>query len=517
MELKKISVNNTVNRITVSEMVNKLYRSFWNYTNKGKNAFLPEEQMFEVVKRIVYSAYKIKIKPYDEVKVPELSGEVVKIHPHSPDSINDSIQGLTSKHKSQVATRLFEGIGNFGGLGGIPAAAARYVFIGGTPLLSHIYKDMPFFDFEETEDGTTEPKSIVMPIPYTLATGSAPIGTGKSAYYCERLASDIIDWIEAMHKNNNWEPTTNEISRIETIYDYKNDGIYETGYKNWLKESYEEGACVPIPPAVSLTGCKTWKNPDNGYTYYEAVIHYSVDLKDLSKRGGYDIITELPPGVTMASVEAKLRELLPTRIASSIKNGSGEGNPVWIAIPKGWLEEKDFNKLNLRKARIEAPYIWDSELKTMRMSNHWEIAKMWFDARCEIVTRRLMSQIEKLEAANYRIDIIKEYFDQKMFDSSWTEEKICEYFKGLAVKNKISRVVDGVEMTSEEAGIADGHLLCGLPARTFYKENIEKNKEIREANVEEIEELQKDIENIGEFIIAEARNIIGEQIKFFNS
>ena len=126
--------------ITISDFINKKYRSYWEYSNKnGKNAIDANEQLPEVVRKIIYSAYTLGIKPSDERKTIELAGQVVKYHAHGDSSIQESIKGVATAYKSQPATRLLHGIGNFGFAPGDDGAAARYTSIGGTPLLSAIY------------------------------------------------------------------------------------------------------------------------------------------------------------------------------------------------------------------------------------------------------------------------------------------------------------------------------------------------------------------------------------------
>ena len=58
-------------------------------------------------------------------------------------------------------------------------------------------------------------------------------------------------------------------------------------------------------------------------------------------------------------------------------------------------------------------------------------------------------------------------------------------------------------------------MLCGLPARTYYEENIEKNKITRDRNIESIKAIENEIKNVGDVVISEAYNIIEKQNKFF--
>ena len=184
--MSEITNGVSVKSMSVTDIVNTYYKDFWKYNNKGKNAFLPEEQLIDVVKKIIYSSYELNIRERVESKLTSLTGQVVKIHPHGDESISESIKGCASKQKSQPATRLLEGIGNFGDLSGDLGAQARYLFIAGTPIMSAIYKDIPFMDIVEDEEGNKYPNYISTPLPFTLINGTALIGTGKSSYLDEK-------------------------------------------------------------------------------------------------------------------------------------------------------------------------------------------------------------------------------------------------------------------------------------------------------------------------------------------
>lgn len=451
-----------IKEMTVSEFINTKYRSYWDYSNKnGKNSVIPKEQLPEVVRKIIYAAYVLKIKERQERKTLELIGEVAKYHPHGNTSIEDSIKGVATAYKSQPAVRLLEGIGNFGSAPGDEGAAGRYTSVAGTPLLSAIYKDIPFVPFNTDDTGLEQPEYISVPLPIALISGISSIGTGKSCYIAERDAKQIIEWIDKL--------------RME----------------NWSDK-------IPAPDPMSVTGCKTWYNPDNGYIYYDAVVHYGVDIHDITKRGKYDIITVLPPKSTPQNVILKLQQKMPSRITDKIINGSGRDNPIYIILPRGYLDEKDFYKYDLRYARKEQIYIWDDNLNTMRRSNLIEIAKGWFEDRCKIVTKRLQKDIKSLEEQNHKFDLIKIYAEKGM--TNWKSEDIIAYYKNIL----------------PETGEEDAQLVLSQPARAFLPENLDKNELQRQANNKNIKDLKHKINNIGDFIIQEAYEIIDKQEAFFS-
>lgn len=449
------------NVITVSDFINTKYKEYWKYSNKdGKNSIDPREQLPEVIRKIIYAAYRLNIKEKEEHKTTELMGEVGKFHAHGPSSIEDSIKGVATAYKSQIAARILEGIGNFGAAPGDEGAAGRYTSVAGTPLLSAIYKDIPFMPVNTDDTGLEQPEYISLPIPMGLIVGMSPIGTGKSCYIAERSAIDVINWIDTLRKSN-WA-----------------DGVEE-------------------PKPMSVTGCKTWFNETNGYVYYDAVIHYGVNYEDITKKGKWDVITALPPTKSPATVIYKLTQKLPTRVAGKIVDGSGKGKPTFIIVPKGYIDEKDFHKFDLRHARKEQIYIWDHDLETMRRSDLKGVAQRWFEDRCQVVTKRLNKQLLDIKAINHKIDLIKEFADKKM--SNWKSEDIIKHFEKLDPVN----------------GKTDANMVLSQPARTFLPENISKDQILKETNNKEIAKLSKKIKNIGDVVIEEALSIIEAQEKFF--
>lgn len=452
---------NSNNTITVSDFINTKYRQYWEYSNKnGKNAISPKEQMPEVVRKIIFAAYKLNIREKDEHKTVELSGETAKYHAHGDSSIQDSIKAVATAYKSQPAIRLLKGIGNFGYAPGDEGAAARYTSVCGTPLLTAIYKDIPFMETNTDDTGLEQVEYISTPLPMTLIGGTSQIGTGKSCYVAERDAYEIIKWIDEL-RNSNWSDE------------------------------------IKAPDATSITGCKTWFNEDNGYVYYDAVVHYNVNMDDITKKGRYDVITALPPKSNAMNTIAKLISKLPTRVSKNVIDGSGEGRNVYIILPAGYLKEEDFNKYAMRSARKEQIYIWDYELNTMRKATLIDVAKGWFDDRCKVVTKRLSKQVLDLETVNHKIDLIKEFADNKMID--WKSEDVISHFMKIDPEN----------------GENDANLVLSQTARTFLPENIGKNQILKEKNEKEIKSLNKRIKNVGDEVIKEAYEIIEKQEKFF--
>ena len=487
-----------IKEITVHDFVHLFYRKFWNYDNQGKNALDPNDQLQEVVSRIVLAAYNLNIRPDIEVKTTKLTGEVVKYHPHGDDSISESIKGVATAYKSQKATRLLEGQGNFGVVAGDSGAAGRYTFVSGTPLLSAIFKDMPYVKLiEDQDEGNDEPEFIPTPIPMGLINGVTAIGTGRSNYIAEREASEVIDWIDYI-RNNDWRSTA------------KGPGSH--------------------PKPMSVTGSTAVEDPVSGYIVYGANVHYRVDRDDINKKGKYDVITELPPKMNADIVIANLKKLLPKRAADQVVNGTGKGRPTWIAVPTGYIEKdkSNWNKIGLQNARKEFVLMWDKDLVvegipgTMVKTTIEGLAKRWFNKRAEVIEERTICQISENQKQNHRINLIKEYADNGM--TNWKAEEIVEYFVNFEKENKLfltdkeKAMIKSGEMekpTAEERGKKDADMVLGTVARAFLPANIAANEETRAKNDKTIRGLRKILKNIGDQVILEAREVIAAQEKFF--
>ena len=74
-----------------------------------------------------------------------------------------------------------------------------------------------------------------------------------------------------------------------------------------------------------------------------------------------------------------------------------------------------------------------------------------------------------------------------------------------------------VDKITEELGEEDANIVLSQPQRAFLKENLEKNSITRNELVEKNNEINNLIENVGQVVINEAREIIEVQEEFFNN
>lgn len=361
--------------IKISDFINTKYKEYWVESSQNRNVCYPYEGLMTIERRIIWAAYKIGMfKLGEEHKTIALGGETLKYHIAGDQSVYDSIKGIATDYKRQPAVRILKGVGNMGSCPGDPGAAARYTSVAPTPLLISMLSDIKYLPLVTDETGLEQPYYVSSPLPMLLINGMQSIGIGKAAYYDERDAKEVINWIDKLIK---------------------------------------EDKTLPAPAPISTSNCDIWVDKTNGYTYYKAKIH---------TEGKFDIITSLPPRVSAQSVITNLKKKLP-KIAKLIKDGSGKGKPVYIIVPTGYIEDKDLHKYNLLTARKEAYYIWDDKINTVRLCKDLnEIALSWVEKRKEVVTARLEDDIAKSNDQIHKIDLIKLYVEKEM--NKWKSEDI---------------------------------------------------------------------------------------------
>lgn len=439
-------IKENIKDITITEFANTKYREYWENVNQNKNAFFPEEQLVAVNRHLCWAAYKIGMKPGFTVKTPYLTGEIIKTHVSGDQGVNDSIALAAQGYRRQIGSRLLRGEGNLGSFPGDPGAASRYTQVECTPLLHRIIKDMKYMNTYKDPEGTEMVEWVSAPIPMMLVNGVKQVGDGRSCYMAERNINEIIDWLEDTSK--------------------------------------------PAPQPMSSLGCKTYYNPNgNGFIVYEAEI--KKNLKISGKRGKWDEIVGLPPGLSVQNAIKLLKDKLPKNVGNKVEDNIGDGNFISIYVPAGHLDDKKvLSKLKLYGGRKEYIYVWDRNLNTMRETDLKEVADVWLESRQEIVSRRINDIIDSLKSKIHRTDLIQTYVDKGMSD--WKVEDI-----------------------ENELGKDDANIVLSTSARAFLPESLAKNKKDRKEWSKDIKKNQEYLKNIKDFVLNEAREVIKEQEEFF--
>ena len=330
--------------------------------------------------------------------------------------------------------------------------------------------------------------------------GSFPGDTGAAARYtsvqCTPLLDKMIKDIPYMDilvdeegtKYPDWISTplpmflingTNQIGDGYSCYVAERDA---REVLNWIKDFHESGSDEhKIPDATSFAGCDVWFEKSNGYVQYVAT---------MKQEGKYDVITSLPPGVGVYNAILKIKKKLPKSVADRVLDAQGEGDLVRILVPNGYITKDNMHLYGLHTARKEQIYIWDKEADTMRLSTFKYVAKKWFKKRKEIVIKRLSEEKDKLTSHIKRIDLIKLYVDKNM--NTWKVSDIEEYL-----------------------GVEDANIVLSTTARSFLPENLSKNEILRDEYLSKIESVEDNIENIGDYVLNEAFDLLKANEEFF--
>ena len=136
-------------------------------------------------------------------KSSKLLGDTIPYHPHSLDSLYGVLVNLTTDMNSY---KLFQGKGNWGGVG-FGAAAYRYTEAYLNEMARFMYTQFSdYSQFIEGESGLTEPKYLPALIPYSLMIGASGIGVGLSTNIMPLDVMDLIDYYISVIKGE--EPRT---------------------------------------------------------------------------------------------------------------------------------------------------------------------------------------------------------------------------------------------------------------------------------------------------------------------
>lgn len=153
------------------EVVSECYVDLAEYTARTRSFPGLFDGMKTVYRRVIYQSRKYNNK----VKSATIVGEALKLHPHGDDPVYSVLVEMTCPYGRFP---LFDGKGNFGGLG-FSSAASRYTEARLSDLARLMYLDLvDYAEFEEGETGYNEPKYLPALIPYCFLAGSQGMSVG---------------------------------------------------------------------------------------------------------------------------------------------------------------------------------------------------------------------------------------------------------------------------------------------------------------------------------------------------
>lgn len=182
----------TKTKINLEEIVKEEYRLYQIYTLMDRAIPYLEDGLKPSQRRILYTLYRHQSKGL--IKVSSLTGLVLTLHPHGPQSIETSIVNLAQDYTFSNNYPLIDKKGYFGERMETQAAAARYIEC----KLGEVAKLLLFDDLNQVEmvpnydEKVLEPVSFLPKLPLMLLNGAEGIGTGFSSVIPSFKHQDII-------------------------------------------------------------------------------------------------------------------------------------------------------------------------------------------------------------------------------------------------------------------------------------------------------------------------------------
>lgn len=182
------------------EIVSNAYVDLARYTARTRNYPGLLDGMKMSYRRLIYQARSY----HSKVKAASIVGEMLKIHPHGDESAYSVLVECTCKYNNFP---LFNGKGNFGGLGFGPAAM-RYPEAVLNDMARLIYLELiDYADITEGEVDNKEPAYLPALIPYAFLEGCSGFSVGLPTpdipplnamqlvnYYINRLEGNKVEY-----------------------------------------------------------------------------------------------------------------------------------------------------------------------------------------------------------------------------------------------------------------------------------------------------------------------------------
>ena len=170
------------------------FTEYAEYVNNERAITYYYDGLKPVMRRILYSMYKMKLKPEGQAKkCASIVGQVMAYHPHGDSGIYNAL--VRSAQDFSLLHPIIQGTGNLGTID-MPPAAMRYTEakvskVGWSLVEGLSDKTVPMID---NYDGTEqEPLFLPVPFPYLLVNGTSGIGVGMAASVPSHNLEDVID------------------------------------------------------------------------------------------------------------------------------------------------------------------------------------------------------------------------------------------------------------------------------------------------------------------------------------
>lgn len=181
-----------------TEIVGDCYKELSQYVTRTRAYASATDGLKAVYRRVIYASRVYNKK----VKSASIVGEALKYHPHGDASVYDALVQMTCEYNWFP---LFDGKGNFGGMGFVPAAM-RYTEATLSELARLMYLELiDYAEYIDGEAGMREPRYLPALIPYCLLVGAGGIPVGMPVASIPPLnALDLVNYyIDILEKKPN--------------------------------------------------------------------------------------------------------------------------------------------------------------------------------------------------------------------------------------------------------------------------------------------------------------------------
>lgn len=410
------------------KLMTKNFLEYASYVIKDRAIPDVDDGMKPVQRRILWAMHRVD--DGGTKKAAFVVGEVMgKYHPHGDASIQDALVVIANKEyfiKKQ---------GNFGNIiSGSPAAAARYIECGLTPLAKDVLFNDDITDTVDTYDGRNqEPILLPVKIPVLLMQGSDGIAVGMATKIMPHNFNEVIKAQIAVLKN---EP-------FELYPDFLQGGIMNVS-------EYDDG---------------------NGKIVVRAKI--DIDGRDV-------VIREIPYTTTTNSLMESIDKAIDKgKIKiSNVIDLSAENVEIRITPMRGQDPEKVLNSLYMYtdcQVPISVNLTVIRDRRPAQMSVH-EVIRRNTEKLLWYLMRELEVELTKLNETFHAKTLAQIFFENRIYkkieECGSEEEEYREVYEGLQ---------PFLDRTRRKVTNDDIDKLLALPVRRIARFDIEKNeRELRE-------------------------------------
>ena len=437
------------------ELIDRNFLEYASYVIKDRAIPDVDDGLKPVQRRILWAMHKIDDKRTN--KAAFVVGEVMgKYHPHGDASIKDALVVLANKEY------YIERQGNFGNLiTGSPAAAARYIECGLTPLAREVLFNDDITELVDTYDGRNqEPVVLPVKIPSLLMLGSDGIAVGMATRILPHNFNELLQAQIAVLRGESF-----------ALYpDFQQGGLMDVS-------EYADG---------------------NGRITLRARIEV-VDRKL--------VIREIPATTTteslIASIE-KAAEKGKIKIAS-VRDYTSEKVEIEVVPTRGYDVEKALQALYMYtdcsvSISPNMTVIRDLRPTTMTVT---EVIERNTSKLLEYLRRELEINLHKQNELFHAKTLAQIFFENRIYKR--IEE--CEH-EGEEYAEVRAGVEPFLHLLRREVTDEDIDRLLALPVRRIARFDIEKNqRELREIE-QAIAELKRKLKHLTDYAIGYLEDLI---------